>query len=75
MRGLKTSAPLKEVNFKSLKFLIPYFTEFKKLLVLSMLCLLGAKVASVSMPFILKHIVDTLDQSNPIDKFGFGIWS
>lgn len=66
MRGMNTNVTLKEVNFKTLKFLIPYFTEFKGLMCISMLCLVGAKIASVGMPFILKHIVDTLDRSNPL---------
>jgi len=65
---MDTNATLKEVNFRALKFLMPYFTEFKGLVGISMLCLIGAKIASVGLPFILKHIIDTLDRSNPIHE-------
>ena len=61
MRGMKTNVTLEEVNFRALKFLIPYFVEFKGLICISMLCLVGAKLASVGLPFILKHLVDHLD--------------
>lgn len=41
--------------------LLPYLREFKGRIILAMLCLVGAKLASVGMPFILKHVVDNLN--------------
>jgi ATP-binding cassette subfamily B protein len=40
----------------------PYLLEYKARIALAMLCLIAAKVASVVMPFILKEVVDDLDQ-------------
>lgn len=53
-----------EFNWRSLKALIPYILEHKSRVVLALLCLVLAKVASVGLPFILKYVVDDLDQMN-----------
>ncbi|MDP2507144.1 ABC transporter ATP-binding protein/permease [Oceanobacter sp. 3_MG-2023] len=42
--------------------LLPYLFEFRWRVVVALLCLVGAKLASVGMPFLLKHQVDTLNQ-------------
>jgi len=57
---------LEHVNWASLKQLIPYLTEFRGRIVLAVLCLIGAKLASVGLPFILKRVVDQLNQSEPL---------
>lgn len=44
-----------------IKMLVPYLLEFKKRVFLALSCLVLAKVASIIIPFILKHIVDALD--------------
>lgn len=49
------------INWSVLTQLIPYLTEFKQRVGLALLCLVGAKVASVSLPFVLKHTVDNLN--------------
>lgn len=46
-----------------LKMLWPYLVEFKQRVFFAMLFLVLAKVASISLPFFLKHIVDKLDLS------------
>ncbi|PCJ44451.1 MAG: metal ABC transporter permease [Moraxellaceae bacterium] len=46
----------------------PYFLEFRSRVFLAMGCLLLAKVASISIPFLLKDIVDTLDAVNQNPK-------
>ena len=53
-----------QVNWVSLKQLIPYFLEFRGRIALALLCLLAAKLASVGLPFILKRIVDGLNVSD-----------
>ena len=53
--------PNQKVDWSVLKKVWPYLTEFKSRVALALLCLVLAKVASVSMPFILKDIVDDLD--------------
>jgi ABC-type transport system involved in Fe-S cluster assembly fused permease/ATPase subunit len=60
-RGSANAADLDNVDWSSLKQLIPFMTEFKGRIGLALLCLVGAKLASVGLPFILKHIVDQLN--------------
>jgi len=49
------------ISWSTLKSLIPYLMEFKQRIVIALVCLIGAKLASVSLPFLLKYIVDDLD--------------
>ena len=51
------------INWSVFKTLIPYLAEYKMRVGLALLCLVFAKVATVGLPFILKHIVDGLDDS------------
>ena len=53
------------VNWAVIKMLVPYLAEFRNRIVLALLCLVLAKVASVGLPFILKYVVDALDLSEP----------
>lgn len=48
-------------NWRVLAKLWPFLTEFKARVWLALSCLVGAKLASVALPFILKHIVDNLN--------------
>lgn len=48
-------------NWQVLKQLWPYLTEFRGRVSLALLCLVGAKLASVGLPFVLKHTVDNLN--------------
>ncbi len=47
-----------------IKMLFPYLLEFKKRVLLALSCLVLAKLASIIIPFILKHIVDALDSKD-----------
>ena len=58
--------PPEGMNWAALKQLIPYMTEFKGRILLALLCLIGAKVASVGLPFILKDAVDQLNSSSVV---------
>jgi len=53
--------PNQTIDWSVFKQVIPYLLEFKTRVGLALLCLVGAKIASVGMPFILKRIVDDLD--------------
>ena len=57
----KSTVALDEVHWGALKTLFPYLLEFRRAVLLALLCLVGAKLASVGLPFLLKHIVDDLD--------------
>ena len=48
-------------NWRVVKQLWPYLLEFKRRVFIAMLCLIAAKVASIGLPFVLKHAVDTLN--------------
>ncbi|MFC6671749.1 ABCB family ABC transporter ATP-binding protein/permease [Marinobacterium aestuariivivens] len=52
-----------QFNLQTLKSLVPYLLEYRLRIALALGCLVAAKLASVGMPFILKHIVDALDSS------------
>jgi len=49
------------INWQIYKQLWPYLLEFKSRVALALLCLIGAKVASIGLPFVLKHTVDALN--------------
>lgn len=70
MRGSGTASraqvELDQVNWSSLRQLLPYLKEFQGRIALALACLIGAKVASVGLPFILKHIVDQINQPQNI---------
>ena len=49
------------INWRIFKQLWPYLMEFKMRILLALLCLIAAKIASIGLPFILKHTVDSLN--------------
>ena len=64
--GSRNPTELSNVNWSSLKQLVPYLTEFKGRIAIAVLCLIAAKVASVGLPFLLKRIVDQLNAGDPL---------
>lgn len=66
MRGSQRTVALEHVSWASLKQLVPYLTEYRGRIAMAVLCLVGAKLASVGLPFILKRIVDQLNASEPL---------
>lgn len=53
--------PNEGMKWHVIKMLFPYLLEFRQRVFLALACLILAKVASIMIPFILKHIVDALD--------------
>lgn len=51
-------------DWKNLRRLFPYLWEFRGRIILALACLMLAKLATVGVPVILKHIVDSLDVDN-----------
>jgi len=51
------------VQWQVVTSLLPFLKRYRKRVFLAMAFLILAKVASISLPFFLKYIVDTLDQS------------
>jgi len=65
MRGSRTfNDEEKPINWRIFKKLWPYLTEFKQRVFFAILCLVAAKVASVGLPFVLKHTVDGLNMQS-----------
>ncbi|EGM71688.1 ABCB family ABC transporter ATP-binding protein/permease [Shewanella sp. HN-41] len=58
--------PVDKLNWHVIKLLWPYLLEYKGRIILAMLCLVVAKLASVGLPFILKNLVDTLDADKTV---------
>jgi len=52
------------INWRIISHLIPYLRESRNRVLLAMLCLLLAKGAILLIPFLLKHLVDSLDGQN-----------
>jgi len=51
-----------KINWKVFQIVWPYLLEYKARIVLAIVCLVLSKAASVSGPFLLKNIVDTLSE-------------
>jgi ATP-binding cassette subfamily B protein len=71
MRGMNQPAPIAKkngadvsVNMKeTFRYLWPYLWDFKGRVILAMLALIGAKLATLLMPWALKHVIDGVDPS------------
>jgi len=50
-------------SWHTIASLLPFLWEFRSRVILAMVCLVIAKLASVGLPLILKEIVDALDRS------------
>lgn len=53
-------------NLKTIAALLPYLWEFKVRVILALSLLVLAKLANVSVPLVLKEIVDTLNQPRAV---------
>lgn len=66
MRGSGTQVEYTEVSWSTLNKLLPYLMRYHKRLLLALALLVLAKVASTTLPFILKHIVDSLNSGSVV---------
>ncbi len=51
-------------DWQVIKNLMPYIWKFKARVIITLLCLIGAKVANLGVPIVLKKIVDALSISS-----------
>jgi ATP-binding cassette subfamily B protein len=56
--------PDTDTDIRSLGRLFPYLWEFRGRVILAVALLIGAKLASVMVPLVLKEIIDALDKTN-----------
>ncbi|MDV6345468.1 ABC transporter ATP-binding protein/permease [Nitrosomonas sp. Is37] len=54
--------PSNRNDWKTIRSLLPYLWEFKGRVIAALMLLLLAKLANVSVPLVLKEIIDALDQ-------------
>ncbi|MCX7193192.1 MAG: ABC transporter ATP-binding protein/permease [Proteobacteria bacterium] len=68
MRSHSRSNPEHDVRggWQTLRSLVPYLMEFKVRVMLAMSLLIFAKLANVTIPLILKQIIDSLDKSHAV---------
>ena len=52
-------------DWQVIKNLMPYIWQFKFRVIITLLCLVAAKVANLGVPIVLKKIVDTLSITGP----------
>lgn len=64
MRGQATPVSDSRIRWSTITQLIPYITAYPKRISIALLCLVIAKLANIALPFLLKHIIDDLDQTN-----------
>jgi len=57
--------PPGDPSLRSLGRLFPYLWEFRARVLLALALLVGAKLASVAVPLVLKEIIDALDKPRP----------
>ena len=57
--------PPGDPSLRSLGRLFPYLWEFRGRVLVALALLVGAKLASVTVPLVLKEIIDALDQPRP----------
>ncbi|MDT8399275.1 MAG: ABC transporter ATP-binding protein/permease [Pseudomonadales bacterium] len=65
MRRPPTDIENLDMKWHVLRLLWPYLLEFRGRTLLALLCLALAKLSSISLPFLLKYIVDNLDAQLP----------
>jgi ABC-type transport system involved in Fe-S cluster assembly fused permease/ATPase subunit len=68
MQSHSNSSPEHDARggWKTLRSLVPYLTEFKGRVILAMSLLIFAKLANVTVPLVLKQIIDALDKSHAV---------
>ncbi|MBT3888414.1 MAG: ABC transporter ATP-binding protein/permease [Nitrosomonadaceae bacterium] len=67
MRPTRLEKPsLNRNDWGTIRSLLPYLWEFKKRVLLALVLLVMAKLASVAVPLLLKEVVDALDQPQDI---------
>lgn len=55
------------IRWQVFPMLWPYLLEFKGRILVALLCLVGAKIATIGLPYVLKYTVDSLNATAPAE--------
>lgn len=70
MRATRLNTPPSNRNdWKTIRTLLPYLWEFKGRVIAALMLLFLAKLANVSVPLVLKEVIDALDQPKALVVF------
>src|SRR5512145_500022 len=53
-------------DWTTIQQLLPYLWEYKARVIAALACLVGAKLANVGVPVVMKNIVDSLDRETAL---------
>ena len=60
------AAPVPRAGWRTVRLLLPYLWDFKGRVAVALVFLVAAKLANVSVPLILKRVVDALDPTQAV---------
>jgi ATP-binding cassette, subfamily B, heavy metal transporter len=66
--ALPSDAPRRD--WRTIRSLLPYLAPYKVRVALALACLLGAKIANLGVPIVMKHIVDGLASMRELTALG-----
>lgn len=67
--ALPAPPPSERHGWQTIRALFPYLWQWRSRILLALACLIGAKLANVSVPLIFKDIVDGFSQTDPRQAF------
>ena len=67
------SAVWRRNDWQTVRTLLPYLLEFKGRVAAALLCLTAAKLANVSVPLVMKEIIDSLDAKQAVLVLPFAL--
>src|SRR5882672_1014944 len=70
---IKSAEPRPRSEWRAAGMLIPYLWEFRTRVVIALVLLTGAKLANVSVPLVMKEVVDSLDPRTAVLAVPFAL--
>ncbi|MFN3883998.1 MAG: ABCB family ABC transporter ATP-binding protein/permease [Rhodocyclaceae bacterium] len=67
--ALPAPPPRERHDWQTIKTLFPYLWHWRGRVLLALACLVGAKLANVTVPIVFKHIVDGFTAATPAQAF------
>ena len=67
---IQPSNSANRADWQTLRSLVPYLLEFKWRVIVAMSLLIFSKLANVSVPLVLKEIIDAMDKTKSVLEIG-----